>query len=136
MNSNTRDRIKVFIIGGILLLCLAAILYAAFGNPKTSTMMYTREVKIIYKDDTEAIRKCEQYKTVYAHKETEGDKFLLKYTDYEYPEKHIENTIILTKKQYDEIQEGNYYYFKIKIPRDESKEWILKKIYDESPVQK
>lgn len=136
MNSNTRDRIKVFTIFGILLLCLAAILYVAFGNPKTSSMMYTSAVKIIDKDDTEAIRKCEQYKTVYAHKEIEGDKFLLRYTDYEYPEKHIENTIILTKKQYDKIQEGKYYYFKIKIPRDESKEWILKNIYDESPVQK
>lgn len=135
MKSSTKDRIKLSVIAFFFLLVLLSIGYAIWGNPPV-TGMYTGMVKIVNIDNAEDINRYEKYKTPYAYKLNENNKPLLKYITYDI-NKPINTTLTLTNEQYNELVEGEYYWFKIKLskPNDMSN-GIIKSIYTESPTQK
>lgn len=135
MKSSSKDRIKLSVIAFFFLLGILAIGYMIWGNSPT-TGMYTGMVKIISVDNTEDINRYKKYKTSYAYKVNESDEFLLKYTTYDINHT-INSTLTLTSEQYNELVEGEYYWFKIKLskPNDIS-DGIIESIYTDSPTQK
>lgn len=135
MKSDSKIRIKLLLIAMVFVGVLAFFGYMIWEKPKTIT--YTSAIKIVDVNNKEDIAKYEKYKNPYAYKEKENNQFTLKYHDYIYPLKPIDSTLILTSEKYDEIVEGNDYWFKIKFyTPDNSGIGIVKKVYTDDPARK
>ncbi len=129
MKSSTKDRIKLLIISGFLLLIISVFVYFTFANPVVAT--YLAETKLVDMKNEEDINMYKKYKTCYSYKVNENDKFLLKYNYYT-SEEFVTETFTLTSDQYDELIEGEYYWLKVKDSDDENL-GVIKKIFTNNP---
>lgn len=128
MNSSSKDRIKLLIITVTFLSALLVFGYMTFINPVVAT--YMPGIKIVNHDDIDIY---EKRKTNYAYKVNENDEFLVKYNYYKDGE-FVVNTLSLTNEQYDELVEGEYYWFKVKFRGSKDSDiGIIKKIYTDNP---
>ncbi len=133
MNSSSKKRIKLLLIVVVFLLVLIGMVYVLWGSSSKTVGMYTSRVKIVNEDNLESINKYGKYTAPYAYKVKEKDKSFLNYT-YCNNEKNI--TLTLTNEQYDDLVEGNYYWFNIKFsdPGNDHSEGTLRNIYTHNPV--
>ena len=130
MKSSTKDRLKLLIIFGFLLLIISVFIYFTFINPVVAT--YLAETKLVDMKNEEDINMYKKYKTCYSYKVNENDKFLLKY-NYYIGEELVTEAFTLTSDQYDELIEGEYYWLKVKDSDDDEKLGIVKKVYTNNP---
>ena len=130
MKSSTKDRLKLLIIFGFLLLIISVFVYFTFINPVVAT--YLPGTKLVDMKSEEDINMYKKYKTSYLYKVNQNDKFLLKYNQY-IGEELVTETFILTSDQYDELIEGEYYWLKVKDSDDDEKLGIVKKVYTNNP---
>lgn len=127
MQSNTKDRVKVIILGSVLLIGIAIIGYMFLGKSGTSEV-YTNLVKIVAADDSQEIEECKKYNMSYAFNVKEDDKYFLEYDNGKYK---------LTEEQYNELIEGKAYFFNIKYTSSKNtSSGIVKAIYTENPMQR
>lgn len=124
MKSNTKDRVKLLVLVGVLLVGVLTIWYVF---TKDSREVYTNSVKIVMTDDEQEIEKCKKYNMSYAFRINEDGKYFLKYDNG----KHN-----LTKEQYNKLAEGNSYFFNIKYNSSKDTNGVVKEIFTENPVQR
>lgn len=127
MQSNTKDRVKVIILGSVLLTGIAIIGYMFLGKSGTAEV-YTNLVKIVAADDSQEIEECKKYNMSYALNVKEDDKYFLEYDNGKYK---------LTEEQYNELIVGKAYFFNIKYTSSKNtSSGIVKAIYTENPIQR
>lgn len=99
--------------------------------PKRITGMYTGALNIVNRNDIKTMETYEKYKTRYAIKVQEKDKYFLETYGGKYSGKYT-----IDKDKFDSIQEGTYYWFYIKLskPGDESS-GNIKNVYAYNPLQ-
>ncbi len=131
MKSSPKDRVKLLLTVFVCLFVLIGIVYVLWSGSSITTGMYTSRVKIINEDNVDAINKYGKYTAPYAYKVK--DKSFLNYT-YCDNEKTI--ALTLTNEQYDDLVEGNYYWFNIKFPDSDNNhsEGTIRNIYTHNPV--
>ncbi len=134
MKSASKDRIKLSLIAMVLFLVLFGVWYLIWGNTKI-TGMYSSMTKVISVDNVESITRYEKDKTEYAYKVKEDDKLSLKYISYD-ENGPIVNTFILTNEQYNQLDDGEYYWFKIKFTSDDCRNGTVKQVFTDNPIRR
>lgn len=137
MVSDLKDKkiARTWIIVLVLIAIFGLILFMVFGKGKMSESI-TSNVKIVEKEDTTAIEDAKKSRNSYGYKLDKDGLFYIEMfnPNMDSDEYISEGTFEISKENYDKLNKGEYYYFKL-IMNEETKEGKVKGIYNENPVQ-
>jgi hypothetical protein len=110
------------------------MVYYTFGNPKPTGML-TPGVQIVKTENDKQVEIYKQYKTPYAVKIQDSNKFYLKYYGYE-SNKPVESKFEITSQQYNNLIEGKEYWLKVQFTKkNDYTSGTVKEILTEDPVK-
>ncbi|MEG2290378.1 MAG: hypothetical protein RR891_07040 [Clostridium sp.] len=131
MKSNTRDRVKLFLIFCVL---AVGVLFIFNITTNKTARGVTTEFTFVEASNTERIERLEINKNNYGYKVEDNDNIYLKGFFYDNGEnKYIESNVKCTKEQMDNIPESSKHWLKIKYIKGDSSNQVLEQIYKENP---
>ncbi|NEU06302.1 MULTISPECIES: hypothetical protein [Clostridium] len=132
---NDKKIVRTWIIVLVLIAIFGLILFTVFGTGKMSESI-TGNVKIVEKEDITTIEDAKKSRNSYAYKLDKDGLFYIEMfkTKMDSDEYISEGTFEISKENYDKLNKGEYYYFKL-IMNEKTKEGKVKEVYNENPVQ-